>query len=99
MEKNNQAMVEERDGSMKQIQERIAWLNRGIEAFEKAILEVKDLINNRWKNASWAELAQKYSHAKGPQMRTPSIRSTRGQQHERTATWGRAGNGGHTPNA
>ena len=84
VEKNNQAMVEERDGYIKQIQERIAWLNRGIEAFEKAILEVKDLINNRWKDASLAELAQKYSHAKGPQMRTPSIRSTRVQQHERT---------------
>ena len=61
VEKNNQAMVEERDGYMKQIEERIAWLNRGIERFDKAILEVKDLIKNRWKNASWAELAQKYS--------------------------------------
>ena len=84
VEKNNQAMVEERDGYMKQIEERIAWLNRGIERFDKAILEVKDLIKNRWKNASWAELAQKYSHEKGPQMRTPSIQSTRRQQHERT---------------
>ena len=84
VEKNNQAMVEERDGYIKQIEERIAWLSRGIERFDKAILEVKDLIQNRWKNASWAELAQKYSHEKGPQMRTRSIQSTRGQQHERT---------------
>ena len=42
VEKNNQAMVEERDGYIKQIEERIAWLSRGIERFDKAILEVKD---------------------------------------------------------
>ena len=40
MEKDNAAMVEERDGHIKQLQERIAWLNRGIEVFGKAILEV-----------------------------------------------------------
>ena len=84
VEKNNQAMVEERDGYIKQIEKQIAWLSRGIERFDKAILEVKDLIQNRWKNATWAELAHKYSEEKGPQMRTPSVRSTLGQQHERT---------------
>ena len=83
VEKDNQAMVEERDGHIKQLQERIAWLNRGIEAFGKAILEMKDRINNRWRYASAAELARKYSHAKGPQISTKprSTQPTRG--HER----------------
>ena len=77
MEKDNQAMVEERDGHIKQLQERIAWLNRGIEAFGKAIQEVKDWIDYRERYASFAELARKYSHAKGPQIRTTPTRSTR----------------------
>ena len=76
VEKDNQAMVEERDGHIKQLQERIAWLNRGIEAFGKAIQEMKDWIDYRGRYASFAELARKYSHAKGPQIRTGPVRST-----------------------
>ena len=77
VEKDNAVMAEERDGYVKQLQERIAWLNRGIEAFGKAILEVKDRIAYRERYPSFAELARKYSHAKGPQSRTPPTRSTR----------------------
>ena len=57
VEKNNQAMVEERDGPIKKIEERIAWLSREIEQVKKAILKVKDLIQNRLKNAARAEQA------------------------------------------
>ena len=86
VEKNNQAMVEERDGSIKKIEERIAWLSRGIERFDKAILEVKDLIQNRWKNATWAELAQKYSEKlrREESIVRPRRDSGRGREHERT---------------
>ena len=85
VEKNNQAMVEERDGSIKKIEERIAWLSRGIERFDKAILEVKDLIQNRWKNATWAELAQKYSEKLRREESIVRPRdSGRGREHERT---------------
>ena len=76
VEKGNEALVEERDGYVKQLQERIAWLNRGIEAFGKAILEVKDRIAYRERYPTFAELARKYSHAKGPQISTMPTRST-----------------------
>ena len=85
VEKDNQALVEERDGHIKQLQERIAWLNRGIEAFGKAIQEMKDWIDYRGRYASFAELARKYSHAKGPQISTTpsrSMRPTRGPERD-----------------
>ena len=92
VEKNNQAMVEERDGSIKKIEERIAWLSRGIERFDKAILEVKDLIQNRWKNATWAELGQKYSEElrRAESIVRPQRDSGRGRgrEHERTRDMG-----------
>ena len=92
VEKNNQAMVEERDGSIKKIEQRIAWLSRGIERFDKAILEVKDLIQNRWKNATWAELGQKYSEElrRAESIVRPQRDSGRGRgrEHERTRDMG-----------
>ena len=84
VEKDNTAMVEERDGYIRQLQERIAWLNRGIEAFGKLIQETKDWINHRGKYATYADLVRRYSHANGPQMGDRSIRSTRGKEHERS---------------
>ena len=68
-------------------EERIAWLKRGIERFDKAILEVKDLIQNRWKNATWAALAQKYSEKLRREESIVRPRDSgrgRGREHERT---------------
>ena len=61
VEKDNAALVEERDGYMKQLRARIAWLNRGIQEFEKAIVHMRDRITNRGKYMSFAELAREYS--------------------------------------
>ena len=93
VEKNNQAMVEERDGSIKKIEERIAWLSREIEQVKKAILKVKDLIQNRLKNAARAEQAwprEKYAAIEQynyPRTHQPASRS-RDQAKQQTARHG-----------
>ena len=44
---DNAALVEERDGYLRQLRARIKWLTRGIQEFEKAIVYMRDRIANR----------------------------------------------------
>ena len=46
VKEDNAALVEERDGYLRQLRARIEWLNRGIQEFEKAIVYMRDRIAN-----------------------------------------------------
>ena len=54
-------MVEERDGHVKQLQARIAWLSRGVEEIGKAIVAMKDRINNRLRYMTASEIVREFS--------------------------------------
>ena len=77
VEKENEAMAEERDGLIERIKERIAGIYQELQALP---WEYK---RELFSGPSFAELARKYSHAKGPQISTKprSTQPTRG--HER----------------
>ena len=89
VEKDNEAMVEERDGLIERIKERIAGIYQELQALPEKIREAGERVK-QWEYkrelfsaSSFAELARKYSHAKGLQISTKprSTQPTRG--HER----------------
>ena len=89
VEKENEALVEERDGLIERIKERIAGIYQELQALPEKIREAGERVK-QWEYKrelssapSFAELARKYSHAKGPQISTTprSTQPTRG--HER----------------
>ena len=89
VEKDNEAMVEERDGLIERIKERIAGIYQELQELPEKIREAGERVK-QWEYKrelfsapSFAELARKYSHAKGLQISTKprSTQPTRG--HER----------------
>ena len=102
VEKDNEALVEERDGLIKRIKERIAGIYQELQALPEKIRAAGERIKawEKEKEREWvhgggfekaraersAELTQKYSHAKGPQISHTPTRSpqpTRGHEHDR----------------
>ena len=84
------ALVEERDGLIERIKERIAGIYQELQALPEKIREAGERVK-QWEYKrelfsapSFAELARKYSHAKGPQISTTprSTRPTRGPERD-----------------
>ena len=99
VEKDNQALVEERDGLVERIKERIAGIFQEFRALREKIREARERVKawpdyerQRWvdqearrESAKWAEITRKYYQAVGrPQVRTTPTRSTQPTRgHER----------------
>ena len=90
VEKDNEAMAEERDGLIERIKERIEGIYQELQALPEKIREAGERVK-QWEYKrelfsapSFAELARKYSHAKGPQISTTprSTQPTRGPERD-----------------
>ena len=90
VEKDNEALFEERDGLIERIKERIAGIYQELQALPEKIREAGERVK-QWEYKresfsapSFAELARKYSHAKGPQISTRprSTQPTRGPERD-----------------
>ena len=102
VEQDNESLVEERDGLIERIKERIAGIYQELQALPEKIRAAAERLKawEQEKEREWvqgggfekaraerlAEMTQKYSHAKGPQISTTPTRSpqpTRGHEHDR----------------
>ena len=100
VEKDNEALRQERDGLIERIKERIAGIYQELQALPEKIRRAGERIKawEKEREREWvhgggferarakrsAELTQKYSHAKGPQISTtPTAQPTRGREHDR----------------
>ena len=82
VEKENAALAEERDGPAKALKERIAWLRQGVEEVGKAIIAMKDRINNRYKYMTTGEIIQESIERQGRLTGTWETRNWVGRGHE-----------------
>ena len=87
VKEDNAALVEERDGYLRQLRARIKWLTLGIQEFEKAIVYMRDRIANRSKYMSpeqfkreWIEKIRKEDER---WVRPRKARQTRGHERDR----------------
>ena len=100
VEKDNEALRLERDGLIERIKEKIAGIYQELQALPEKIRRAGERIKawEKEREREWvhgggferarakqsAELTQKYSHAKGPQISTTrSPQPTRGHEHDR----------------
>ena len=100
VEKDNEALRQERDGLIERIKEKIAGIYQELQALPEKIRRAGERIKawEKEREREWvhgggferarakrsAELTQKYSHAKGPQISTTrSPQPTRGHEHDR----------------
>ena len=91
MEKDNESLVEERDGLIERIKEKIAGIYQELQALPEKIRGAGERLKawEQEKEREWvqgggfersragrvAEMTRKYSHAKGPQISTTPTRS------------------------
>ena len=88
VKEDNAALVEERDGYLRQLRARIEWLNRGIQEFEKAIVYMRDRIVNRRKYISNEQLKREFIEKMRKEderraSRPRKARQTRGHERDR----------------
>ena len=88
VKEDNAALVEERDGYLRQLRARIEWLNRGIQEFEKAIIYMRDRIVNRRKYMSNEQLKREFIEKMRKEdelwaSRPRKARQTRGHERDR----------------